>query len=330
MAMCGCGAGGQNEDEMRRNLVIYPLGFRLTDPVAGAHYPLADGPGARRSAVRTIMASLLDVVSRAGFTAQGNSKMYRPAGLALLIGVYIVVCCLSFRLGYPYYHDYYIFYDGARLGCAFAVVTGFAAAASLFVYAGFRFGYLVGFYAYSMILGYLWLNCFSQFQYDHVATGIPAAVSAVAFLLPALLITSPIARPYEMPERIFWRLIMGVLVFCAVTAATAAAYNFRVVSISQIYDFRDQLRFPMILNYCIGAATGVLLPFAFACFTVKNRHWLAIVSLLVLISFYPSTLSKTAFFTPAWLVTLALISRFFGARRTTILSLLLPILVGIL
>ena len=77
--------------EMRQNLVIYPLGFRLTDPVAGAHYPLADGPGARRSAVRTIMASLLDVVSRAGFTAQGNSKMYRPAGLALLIGVYIVV-----------------------------------------------------------------------------------------------------------------------------------------------------------------------------------------------------------------------------------------------
>ena len=118
--------------------------------------------------------------------------------------------------------------------------------------------------------------------------------------------------------------------FCAATAATAAAYNFRVVSISQIYDFRDQLQFPTILNYCIGAATGVLLPFAFACFTIKNRHWLAIVSLLVLISFYPSTLSKTAFFTPAWLVTLALISRFFGARTTTILSLLLPILVGIL
>ena len=276
------------------------------------------------------MASLLDVVSRAGFTAQGNSKMYRPAGLALLIGVYIVVCCLSFRLGHPYYRDYYILYDGARLGCALAVVTGFAAAASLFVYAGFSFGYLVGFYAYSMILGYLWLNCFSQFQYDHVAAGISAAVSAIAFLLPALLITSPIARPYEMPERIFWRLVTCVLVFCAATAATAAAYNFRIVSISQIYDFRDQLQFPTILNYCIGAATGVLLPFAFACFTIKNRHWLAIVTLLVLISFYPSTLSKTAFFTPAWLVTLALISRFFDARTTTILSLLLPILVGIL
>ena len=127
--------------------------------------------------------------------------MYRPAGLALLIGVYIVVCCLSFRLGPPGYAGYYIFYDGAHLGCALAVVTGFAVAASLFVYAEFSFGYLVGFYAYSMILGYLWLNCFSQFQYDHVAAGISAAVSAIAFLLPALLITSPIARPYEMPEQ---------------------------------------------------------------------------------------------------------------------------------
>ena len=107
------------------------------------------------------------------------------------------------------------------------MVTGFAAAASLFVYAGFSFGYLVRFYAYSMILGYLWLNCFSQFQYDHVAAGISAAVSAIAFLLPALLITSPIARPYEMPERIFWRLVTWILVFGAATAATAAAYNFR-------------------------------------------------------------------------------------------------------
>ena len=42
---------------------------------------------------------LMDIASSAGFTAQGNSKMYRPAGLALLIGVYIVVCCLSFQLG---------------------------------------------------------------------------------------------------------------------------------------------------------------------------------------------------------------------------------------
>ena len=276
------------------------------------------------------MTNFFKFISRANLPDDRTKGRRWHLGLALLVASYIVICCLSFRVAYPHYRDFHILYDGVRLPYALAVIAAFAAIAPLFVVTNFSFGYLVGFYFYSMILGYLWLNCFSKFQYDHVAAGISAAGSAVAFLLPALLITSPIARPYEMPERIFWRLITCVLVFCAATAATAAAYNFRVVSISEIYDFRDQLQFPTILNYCIGAATGVLLPFAFACFTIKNRHWLAIVSLLVLISFYPSTLSKTAFFTPAWLVTLALISRFFGARTTTILSLLLPILVGIL
>ena len=121
-------------------------------------------------------------------------------------------------MAYPHYRDYHILYDGVRLPYALAVVAAFAAIAPLFVVTNFSFGYLVGFYFYSMILGYLWLNCFSKFQYDHVAAGISAAGSAVAFLLPALLITSPIARPYEMSERTFWRLITVVLVFCAATA----------------------------------------------------------------------------------------------------------------
>jgi len=32
-----------------------------------------------------------------------------------------------------------------------------------------------------MILGYLWLNSFSRFQYDHTAAAVSALVSAVTF-----------------------------------------------------------------------------------------------------------------------------------------------------
>src|SRR5439155_2386979 len=64
--------------------------------------------------------------------------------------------------------------------------------------------------------------------------------------------------------------------------------------------------------------------------SLRNKWWQAGIVLLISISFYPSTLTKLALFTPAWLVTLALISRLFEARATAILSLLLPILGGVI
>ncbi len=262
--------------------------------------------------------------------AADSGQRWQRIGLALLICIYIVVCCISFRLAYPYYREYYILYDGARLPYAIAAIAAFAAVAPLFVFARFSFGYFSGFYFYSMVVGYLWLNCFSKFQYNHTAAGVSAAVSAVVFLLPALLITSPIRMPYVISERTFERLLVLIVLSCAATAAVAAAYNFRFVSVNDIYDFRDQLRFPTIVNYSIGAATSVLLPFAFACFITRDKWWQAGIVLLISISFYPSTLTKLAFFTPAWLIALALISRISEARVTAMLSLLLPILGGVL
>lgn len=278
----------------------------------------------KRTVVETAMTNRLDIME-----GDAAGEPSRPIRMALLLCGYIIVCCLAFRLSYPHYRESYVLYDAARLPYALAVIAGFSMLALLLVFVKFSFGYLISFYFYSMVLGYLWLNCFSKFQYDHVLAGVSAAVSTVAFLLPALLVTSPIGRRYEMPERWFWRLLTLIVLLCAATSAVAAAYNFRIVSVNDIYDFRDQLRFPTIVNYAIGAATGVLLPFAFACFVVRGRNWAAIAVLLISVSFYPSTLSKTALFTPAWLVTLAVLSRFFDARATSILSLLLPILAGI-
>ena len=276
------------------------------------------------------MDDVLITADKTMLAADSGQRSWPRIGLALLMCSYIVVCCASFRMAYPYYREYYTLYDGARLPHAIAAVTAFAAITPLFVFARFSFGYFSGFYFYSMVVGYLWLNCFSKFQYDHIAAGVSAAVSAIAFLLPALLITSPIRRPYVMSERAFERLSVLIVLFCAATAAVAAAYNFRLVSVNDIYDFRDQLQFPTMLNYSIGAATSVLLPFAFACFVTRNKWWQAGIVLLISISFYPSTLSKLTLFTPAWLVTLALISRLFEARATAILSLLLPILGGVI
>jgi hypothetical protein len=265
---------------------------------------------------------------RAGFCIDDRQRS-QHIRLALLICFYVVCCCVSFRFGFPHYREYYILYDANRLHYAIAAVAALALISPLFVYARFSFGYFVGFYFYTMILGYLWLNCFSQFGYDHEVAGVSAALSAVAFLLPALTISSPIRQRYVMSGRAVEQLLTLILVLTAGTALVGAGYNFRLVSIEDIYGFRDQLQFPTIVDYLMGSTTSVLLPYAFACFLALKKPWRAGTVLLISLAFYPVTLSKIALFMPAWLVMLALLSKIFEVRVTAILSLLLPMLLGV-
>src|SRR5260370_39888564 len=100
------------------------------------------------------------------------------------------MCCISLICVGQLYSDYYIFYRPSGLYSAIVVILTFAAVALLFAIARIGFGYFVGFYFYTMIVGYLWLNSFSEFDYNHALAGLSAAVSAAAFLCPALFISS--------------------------------------------------------------------------------------------------------------------------------------------
>lgn len=68
---------------------------------------------------------------------------------------------------------FHILYDPARLPGAVAVIAAFALVAMLFVFARFSIGYFIGFYFYTMVLGYLWINCFSDLGYGHRLLGCP-------------------------------------------------------------------------------------------------------------------------------------------------------------
>jgi hypothetical protein len=260
----------------------------------------------------------------------------KPAGLAFLIGLHIVICCISLiDVSYFKYHGsfdaraFHIFYDPARLFGAVAMVAAFALVSFLFLFARFSFGYFIGFYLYTMVLGYLWLNYFSDLNYDHWLAGLSAAVSAIAFLLPALLISSPIRQTYVLSAQWLDRLLAFILVLAVATIAISAIYNFRLVAIERIYDYRDKLQFPTLLNYSIGMTSSTLLPFAFACFAARRNLWRAAATLFLLLLLYPIVLSKLVLFTPAWLVTITLLAWFFQARTAVVLSLLLPMLAGI-
>lgn len=209
-------------------------------------------------------------------------------------------------------------------------VAPFALISILFSFARFSFGYVLGFYFYTMILGYLWLIQLSKFPYDHSLAYASAFTSAVAFIIPALFIAPPSEPRSVLSANSFRRLLTSILVVASVIVSCGAFFNLKVVGLSEIYNFRDDLQFPSWLQYAMGITSNVLLPFAFAYFVAQKNWWRAALALVLLLLFYPITLSKLALFAPAWLLLLTLGSRFFEARTTVVLSLLLPVLLGVL
>jgi hypothetical protein len=270
-------------------------------------------------------------IQRNDTTGFASMRSRASPALTFLLWFHIVACCVSL----VYVADLYeylqiVMFDKARLYTAALVVAPFALVSLLFAFSSFSFGYVVGFYFYTMILGYLWLAPFSKFQYDHTSASVSAFVSALAFLVPALFITSPIKQSFVLSARALDNLLSGILIFAAAVIAVGAFYNFRLVGVGEIYSFRGGLEFPRWMTYTMGATSNAMLPFAFACFVARGNRWRAATALLLLLLFYPITLSKLALFAPFSLLFLALLSRFFEARITVVLSLLLPVTAGVI
>jgi hypothetical protein len=248
--------------------------------------------------------------------------------LCVLVCFHIVICCTS--LAQVAHWQSYMLYDPAHLYYAIAAVLAFSTVSLLFIFARFSFGYFIGFSLFTMVLGFIWLNIFSKFNYDHWLAGLSAAGSAVLFLLPALFINAPVKRTFELSPRTLEYFLKFILVLALGTIVAASFYNFRLVSIRQIYDFRDELNFPAPIRYLTGIVSTVLLPFVCACYLALNRRWWAAVPLLLMLLFYPITLSKFALFSAAWVVILLMLSRIFEPRVAAILSILLPMLLGVI
>jgi hypothetical protein len=252
-------------------------------------------------------------------------------GLMILMGCHIVTCCASLIYVADFYDAYQVvMFDKTRLYAAAANIAPFAIVSAVFAFSRFSFGYFLGFYFYTVVLGYLWLVEFSKFHYDHTLASISALASAVAFLAPAMFITSPIRQRLILSARAFDHLLSCILVFAAAVVAAGAFHNFRLVGLDAMYSLRGELEFPGWLRYAMAATANALLPFAFACFVARNNRWRAAVVLLLLLLLYPITLTKLTLFAPLWLLFLALLSRFFEARYSVVLSLFVPILGGVI
>ena len=232
--------------------------------------------------------------------------------------LHTVICCVSlvyaadgtFQISVDP-APFHIFYDPARLHTAIAAVAAFALLSIAFCFARFSFGYAVGFYFYTMISGYLWLNCFSDLNYDHKSSALSAAVSAVTFLVPALFIGSPIRQVYAVSAGAFDRPLTAILLLAAAAVISGALYNFRLVGIADIYDFRDRMESPAIVNY--SALPQRALPFV--CGLCTQGNWRA-AALLLLIIRLPRAKARVCAAPAAAL----LLSKVFDAKTTVIAS----------
>ncbi|MBR0856675.1 hypothetical protein [Bradyrhizobium liaoningense] len=225
---------------------------------------------------------------------------------------------------------YHLFYDPANLSTAILCVGSLMPILILFFRVRISFGYIVALNLYLMALGYMWLNSFSDLKYDHALYGASIAASTFLFVVPALFISSPIEQKIAFAWPSFHATLNCILLIAAITVSVGAYYNFKLVGVSSIYEFRNQLAFPKLFQYLLSINGSVLLPFAFAGFLERRMAWGAIASLLLLLLLYPITLSKMTLFAPAWLIFIALLATFFEARISIILSLLLPTLAGLL
>jgi len=256
-----------------------------------------------------------------------NLNCSKQLSLGCLLACYVLVCLASFLLSLDH-SDHHLRFVPQALPKAVGWATLFSVVSFVFLVARFSFGYFISFYFYTVIFGFVVLSWFTDFIYDHETARASAMVSFVAFMLPATFLSVPISRS-TLSLSGFELLLNLLLLFCAATAVLGACYNFRFVGLGSIYEFRSTLRYPLPVGYSIGIASSSVLPFLFATFVSQGRRWRILLTLALLLAFYPITLTKMAFFSSIWLLWFALLLRFVGARATIILSLLVPLLIGV-
>lgn len=247
----------------------------------------------------------------------------------------VVVLCASATHSSDLHPEFQIAIDLDHVFAAVWPLMAFLPLAWLFSISEFSFGYVASYYSYVMIAGFLWINGFPNFNYDHRAAGLSAFASAALFLLPALLVKKPLTQLLSLSRRAFNALLVAILVLSLLTIIASAGYNFQLIrTFGRLRDelfhatLRNDLQFPTAIRYLIGITSTALLPFAFAIFVLQKRFFLACIPLVLLALLAPITLAKMSLFSPFWLVYVALIGSLLDARLALVLIVLFPMVVG--
>jgi hypothetical protein len=244
--------------------------------------------------------------------------------LALLFVAFLFLNCLSLTA---------VLHSSTPADPKFGPAVGLTAAAAIFILmfmgARFSFGYFIGFNFYLLIASFLWLSFFTEGYFNRAGARWSAAASLLLVLLPLLFQVMPLRRRLTLSPQTMNRLLMALLAFAVIVLAWNAFYGFALVSTAEADHLRGTLSRPAVLSYLDGWLVAALLPFAFAWFATQRRYWLAALSVILIVAFYPVLLNKTVAFAGVWLPFLFILFSLVEARRATVLALVLPMLAGL-
>jgi len=138
------------------------------------------------------------------------------------------------------FDSYHLSYDPNRLPAAIVIVANVCSGLASVGVRRLQFGYFVGFYLYYNGARYLWLTCFSDFDYNRKLAGLSAAVCAVALLAARAL--HHLANPpsWVISLRSFDRLLTLLFLLSVATVAISASYNFQLVSPRVVSSFTQR------------------------------------------------------------------------------------------
>jgi hypothetical protein len=193
----------------------------------------------------------------------------------------------------------------------------------------FSFGYFVGFYMLAISCGYVWLSYFTRLPYDHIAARWSTVLSSAVFFLTA---TVTFSRAPKLPALSIAQMdaLVKCLVGLVVTVALCGAFTgLHFVGPAEGELIRSELSHPRWMDYATSISLSCLIPFSFAWLTQRRAYWTAALCIVLALSFYPIAVNKTALMAPFWLVFVFLLAKVVEPRMVAILSLMLPLLIGL-
>lgn len=283
--------------------------------------------------------SEMSYVSNQSASSNSRHDLTIRIALALMVCAHTVIFCISLIYLSDRHENIHVNYDPGIVTGAALLLGAFAVTTLFFWLANFSFGYFIAYYSYVMLAGYLWINYFSDYNYNHRLAGFSAVACAFAFFFPAVFFKSPIRQVLLMAPRIFDRVLLAILALSFAIIVIGASYNLRIVGLGNFSEFRSELfqaavrnklQFPAGVRYLIGVTTSALLPFTFAYYFVRKQYLLASSALLLLLIFFPITMTKLSLFDPVWLLVIALLAQIFDCRIVVVLSLLVPMVLGLI
>ena len=254
----------------------------------------------------------------------------RWAAILGLILVHIAIVCGSLVVVAERFPHFHFGFGADRIWPAISSVLLASLIAPIFAVARFSFGYFAGFFLYTVVVGFTWISHFTQLQYDHAGARVSAMLSVAAFLVPALLVRGPafafaILTPKAF-DRLLW-VLLGVVVLIFLVCTTNGIRF--ALTLAEMHAGRSQVAYPWPLNYLTGIATGALLPFLAAVFSLRGRWALAATALGLFIALYTVTVTKMTLLASAWLVFLFALTAMLPIKIAIITSVSIPALAGL-